>query len=107
VEAITNLSAAPAGDLARALPLRAAPNPFRAETALRFAAPGDGTARVEFFDVTGRLVRALASPAGGGPQRTIAWDGRDEAGQELACGVYLARAQCGDAVSTGRIVKLR
>jgi hypothetical protein len=73
--------------------LRVEPNPLTVDggTVFRFEAPAAAEATIRIFDATGRLVRVLvdASPRAGA--RTVAWDGRTEAGRKVAAGVYLVR----------------
>ncbi len=72
----------------------AVPNPFNPVTEIAFATGGaDAPAEVVIFDLRGRLVRHLFAgtlPAG---DHRFAWNGRDEAGQAVASGVYLARVR--------------
>lgn len=83
------------------------PNPFRAETELRFVQPRPGDAQLAIYDATGRLARRLALGEGPAGERRLAWDGRDAAGRELPSGVYLFRLRAGGEEQQGRLVKLR
>ncbi len=70
----------------------ASPNPFRAETSLRFSlnAPARDV-RVAVYDVTGRHVRSLlAQPLPRGTH-IVGWDGRNADGRAVAAGTYFAR----------------
>jgi hypothetical protein len=83
------------------------PNPFSAGTTIRYVLSGAGTSEVAIHDVAGRRVRLLSrglSPAG---EHRFAWDGRDDAGNPVAAGVYLYRLRAGDQVRGGRLVYLR
>ena len=67
------------------------PNPFRTDTAIRFALPREGRVELEIFDVSGRLVRTLVSgrtPAG---WHQMTWSGRSENGRRVADGMYFCR----------------
>jgi hypothetical protein len=67
------------------------PNPFNPSTTVRFELARSAQARVRVYDVSGRLVRTLVDgprPAG---MQSVVWDGRDDAGQPAASGVYLVR----------------
>jgi hypothetical protein len=86
-----------------ALQLAATPNPFNPATALRYALPTAGSARLAVYDVAGRRVRTLLEgslPAGAGE---ATWDGRDDSGRGLAPGTYFARLEL---AGTGRTVRL-
>jgi hypothetical protein len=67
------------------------PNPFNPSTTLRFESAVEGPLRLLVLDPAGRILRELAAgvfPAG---HHTVVWDGRDDAGERLPSGVYLAR----------------
>lgn len=79
--------------LPASLALAASPNPSRGAATLRYALPSGGEVALEVFDLQGRLVRTLASghmPAGSHEAR---WDGRDDSGNSLGAGLYLARVR--------------
>jgi len=70
---------------------RVAPNPARGDCTLLFGLREAGVARVSVLDLSGRVVRTLASswrPAG---EQSVRWDGRDDRGQALPPGNYFAR----------------
>ena len=83
------------------------PNPFNAGTAIHFAVPTAGEVALALYNLAGQQVARLVQgrrPAG---TYTVRWDGRDEAGRELASGVYLYRLQVGDRVETRKLLLLR
>jgi flagellar hook assembly protein FlgD len=58
---------------------------------LRFALPHEASISLRAYDVSGRLVRDLASgtyPAGA---HTLSWDLRDHNGRTVAGGIYFLR----------------
>jgi photosystem II stability/assembly factor-like uncharacterized protein len=76
-------------------------NPARGEAT--FAAPGiAGSFGVVVYDAAGCPVRNLR---GNGPQ--LVWDGRNETGQPVQSGLYLARLVSAAASGTARFVLLR
>ena len=67
------------------------PNPFNPHTTLRFTLVAETRVELSIYSAQGRLLRGLASgswPAGG---HEVSWDGRDDAGRDLASGLYFAR----------------
>jgi hypothetical protein len=76
------------------------PTPFHGT--VRLSPPGTGSARVEIFDPTGRLVRTLVRADGSAP---LEWGGRDDYGREAPAGVYLARLRSGAGSEYARLVK--
>jgi len=69
--------------------LRVAPNPFSGITLITCQLPSPGPVRLTVFNVSGQVVKVLASePKRAGVYQT-AWDGCDESGRRLPSGVYL------------------
>ena len=85
-------------DLPTSLALRQnAPNPFSGGTTVRYDIPRDGlTAKIEIFDVSGRRVRVLVDGPQSAGAKSVAWDGRDERGLNVASGVYYCRMAAAD-----------
>jgi len=64
------------------------PNPFNPSTTIEFALPRHSHARLTVYDLLGRQVAVLLDrelPAG---THRVRWDGKDDAGQPLASGIY-------------------
>ncbi|MFH1568659.1 MAG: FlgD immunoglobulin-like domain containing protein [Gemmatimonadota bacterium] len=95
-----------------ATPLRFAleqsyPNPFNGETVIDFAVTVDSPVDLGVYDLLGQRVRTLAHgwrPAG---WHAAAWDGRDDAGQVVATGVYLYRLEAREGITTRKLLRLR
>ncbi len=84
-----------------------APNPFNPQTAVAFSLARGGPVRIDVFDVRGRLVRRLVDgPLPAGPQ-SVAWDGRDDAGRDLASGTYVARLAADGVVQMDKMLLVR
>jgi hypothetical protein len=83
------------------------PNPFAAQTTLRYQLDARGTATLEVFDLLGRRVRVLTDGEQTAGAHTATWDGRDAAGRRVANGVYLVRLRSADASATRRVSVLR
>ena len=73
------------------------PNPFNPSTTIAFDLPRAEVVRLTVFDISGRLIRSLVNGstyvAG---RHQVEWNGRDEAGQRAASGVYFYRIEAGD-----------
>lgn len=84
------------------------PNPMGAGgVSLGFALPAAAEVTLEIFDVSGRLVRQVASgtfPAGRHPAR---WDGSDGSGGRVAAGLYFAQLWVGPEWFRRRVAVLR
>jgi hypothetical protein len=72
------------------------PNPFNPGVQLRFEVGRAGRVVLRVFDARGHRLRTLLDaqrPAGPG---SVAWDGRDASGRDVASGVYVVRLDTPD-----------
>jgi len=60
-------------------------------------------ARLQVFDVAGRLKARLDAPFAGG--RTLIWDGRDGEGHRLPNGIYFLRVAGGEGVAKAVVIR--
>ena len=81
------------------------PNPFRASTTLSFATRNEGDVGIAIYDASGRVVRRLDQrlPAG---SHEVKWDGRDEAGREVANGVLFYEIRAGGVRQSRKLVRI-
>jgi hypothetical protein len=83
------------------------PNPFNPSTTIAFNLPHSGATSLVVYDVRGRLVRTLIDGVlQVGPQN-LEWDGRNNAGQRVATGVYMYRLTFGNIVQQKKMVLLK
>lgn len=83
------------------------PNPTYPAGTLTFSMDAVGPVSVWIYDLHGRLVRKLDSPAVAAPMRELRLDGRDSRGRPLAAGVYFYRIEAPEGTATGRFVIAR
>src|SRR5437867_4497781 len=97
-------SVAPTGqsELAAIKDLR--PNPFTQSTTIAVAMPRRAQSHLAVYDVQGRVVRTLVNRVLEAGTHTITWDGRTDAGNRVAKGVYFAKLESGGLTSARRIV---
>jgi hypothetical protein len=83
------------------------PNPFRTSATIHFDLPAESPVDLRVFEVSGRLVRVLAT--GGLPRgrHAVNWNGLDARGQRAAPGVYFYRLEAGEFIKTRRLVRIR
>jgi len=106
--AVTGASAALEGaPVASPALLSARPNPFAGQTEIAFVLPVDAPARLNIYDVRGRLVRSLVQgPTTAGVHR-IPWNGMDDRGKAARSGIYFAKLMVGSISRTERLMLLR
>lgn len=84
-----------------------APNPFNPTTTISFTLAAAGPVEIEILDITGRSVRSLVRGVRDAGAHRVLWDGTNDAGREIASGVYFARMRAGGAEETTKLVLLR
>jgi hypothetical protein len=96
---------APVGDVPAPFKLEGNyPNPFNPSTRIAFNLSEAAATTLEIFDLQGRLVRSLwQGDLAAGPQE-LPWDGRDDAGQAVSAGTYLARLTSAKHTATTKMV---
>ncbi len=83
------------------------PNPFNPVTNLTYSLAERVHVSIVVYDVGGRRLRTLVNEIQAPNRYTVVWDGRDDAGIELASGVYFVRYAAGGHRFTKKAVLLR
>lgn len=83
------------------------PNPFNPGTVVRFVLPHAAPVRLSVFDMAGRHVRTLVIGGVSAGIQEVMWDGKDDAGQPVASGIYLYRLQAGQFSQVRKMLLLR
>jgi hypothetical protein len=83
------------------------PNPFNATTTIRFSLKSDGEATLSVYDLLGRRINTLKSGRLSAGTHSIAWNGKNEAGNEVASGVYFYRLESTEGSETRRMLLLK
>ncbi len=78
------------------------PNPFNPETAISYQLPAQSDVRLDIYNSLGQKVRTLEDRPKAAGRYILKWDGRDDAGQPVASGVYLYRLQAGKQFARSR-----
>ncbi len=78
------------------------PNPFNAQTTIRYSLPKSSNVSIDIFDITGRKIETLLSshqPAG---EHSSVWNAEDK-----PSGVYFYRLKAGETTQTQRCILLK
>ena len=70
------------------------PNPFNPETRIQYELPVDGQVQLSIYNATGQRVRSLLEGQQSSGLYLQRWDGRDDAGRQVASGTYVYRWRC-------------
>ncbi len=83
------------------------PNPFNPSTTIGFYLKVAGPVSLRVYDSRGKLVRTLVDGIQAAGQHDIQWDGRDQHGNHVAAGVYLANLHAGEVRETRKLVMIK
>ncbi|UCB52972.1 MAG: VWA domain-containing protein [Candidatus Zixiibacteriota bacterium] len=83
------------------------PNPFNPITQISFRLPVRTHASLTVYNVTGKTVATLISREMEAGSYTVHWNGRDEAGNPVASGVYLYRLKTREFAQTMKMVLMK
>jgi len=88
------------------------PNPFNPDTWIPYQLKEDAEVEIRIYTSTGQLIRTLSlgnKPAGyyTGREKAAYWDGRNEAGEKVASGVYFYTIKAGDFTATKKMAIAR
>lgn len=83
------------------------PNPAPGATSLDLEIPRAGPATLVIFDLGGRRVRRLLQGRTAAGTQRVVWDGRDDRGEKVPAGMYLARLDAVGVQRTRPVVLVR
>ena len=88
--------------------LPAVPNPFNPATRIKYSLAEEANVNLSVVDMMGRMVQTIIS----GQNRTagcysIHWNGRNDAGQDAASGIYLLVLKAGSVRKTQKVMLVR
>jgi len=83
------------------------PNPFRTGTTVSYDVPKSGEVSLRIHDVSGRVVRTLASGTRNPGSYTATWDGRGDNGSRLVPGVYFSTLTAQNGKLTKKLTLLQ
>jgi hypothetical protein len=105
----------PATSVQRAIELQPAsfslgqnyPNPFNPSTWIEYQIPSTQPVLVVVYDLLGRRVKTMVDEVQPPGSYRIQWDGKDDAGRQVASGVYLYQLRTASFVQTNKMVLLK
>jgi hypothetical protein len=83
------------------------PNPFNPTVSIKYALPQNAQVHLVIYNIFGRVVRTLLDEAKEAGYYTVTWDGRDDAGLQVASGIYFYRITAAHFAETKRMILLR
>lgn len=83
------------------------PNPFNPETTIMYDLPVDGHIELAIFNLSGSRIKTLVSEDQTTGSHSKVWDGRDDAGNHVASGIYLYRIRADNLTEVKKLTLLR
>ncbi len=83
------------------------PNPFNSNTTIMFTTSVPGVVGVKVYDLSGRVVRTFGGEQLDSGVHRIVWDARNEAGVEVASGIYFFKIDTPNRSITRRMTLIR
>ncbi len=84
------------------------PNPFNPLTIINYQLTIDNWVTLKVYDVLGREIKTLVNNRQPSGRYSVRWDGRDDAGQRVASGIYIYQLRVGSRViQTRKMVLIR
>jgi len=83
------------------------PNPFNPETQIRYDLPVSGHVKLTVYNVLGQKTRILVDEIQDAGYKSVIWDGKDEAGQDVASGIYFYKIEATSFEKTKKMVLLK
>jgi len=83
------------------------PNPFNPETTISYDLPKAEWVRLSVYNASGQLVRTLVDEARSAGAHSALWDGRDDAGRDVASGMYVYWMMAGTFAASQKMLLVR
>ncbi|MFN0157215.1 MAG: FlgD immunoglobulin-like domain containing protein [Bacteroidota bacterium] len=83
------------------------PNPFNPSTKISYALPIESNVILKVFNHLGQEVRTLVNDQQSAGFKSVEWNSTNNAGQQVASGVYFYRLEAGGFVHTRKLLLLR
>jgi len=83
------------------------PNPFNPETLITFDIKQPCPVTITIYNMKGQLIRTLVSETKGRGHHSIVWNGTDDMGNHVGCGIYTYKMQAGNYKAIRRMMLLK
>jgi len=83
------------------------PNPFNPSTTIKYQLPQSGDVNLTIYNVLGQRVRALVDARIEAGYHSIEWDGRNDAGAQVASGIYIYRFSADNYLKVQKMILMK
>lgn len=83
------------------------PNPFNPSTTIKYEVPRESFVSLKIYGILGNEIATLEEGYKKQGYYSVQWNGRNQAGREVASGIYLVRLQAGTFLEVKKMILLR
>lgn len=83
------------------------PNPFNPFTTIRYEIPKQTKVTLKIYNILGQVVKTLVDEVQAPGKKSVQWNSRNNAGNQVASGVYFYRILAGSFIQTKKLILLR
>jgi len=83
------------------------PNPFNAQTTIRFRLPHSLHVKLEIYNIHGEIIKSLISNIIDSGYHSVKWDGTDNNGQKMSSGMYIYKINAGEFIDSKKMLLLK
>jgi hypothetical protein len=80
------------------------PNPFNPQTVIRFDIPVKSNVSLKIFNILGQEVKTLVYSELSPGEKSVSWNGKDNAGLSVNSGIYVYELRAGDYRESKKLV---
>jgi len=83
------------------------PNPFNPTTLIKYDLPTRSFVQINVYNLLGQKVKTLVNDTKPAGHYTTTWNGNNEAGREVASGIYFYRLEADETTITKKMILLK
>lgn len=83
------------------------PNPFNPSTTIAYTLKENANVTLKIYNMLGQEVKTLVSAHQAAGVKEVAWDGTNNAGAQVASGIYIYRLEANDFVASRRMLLMK
>jgi hypothetical protein len=83
------------------------PNPFNPATLVRYSLAEDTWVSLKIYNALGQEVASLVDGFQNAGQRSVVWEGKNNAGEHVTSGIYFSRLTAGNVVDIKKMIMMK
>ncbi|MDO8969114.1 MAG: FlgD immunoglobulin-like domain containing protein, partial [Saprospiraceae bacterium] len=90
-----------------AIRLKAYPNPFKNMATIEYQIPNKSNISLSIYNINGQLVKIMVAGYEKAGKYIVVWNGRDNEGNKVCCGIYVICLKANNAVNINKITIIK